>query len=136
MAGETDEARPAVEPLRRMLDLAAVEGVDVDIEDLRAVERDLDLLAVDVDLLEIPLAHGPEVAVLGGDAVVEAAVILVGLEARLACRSLLFVVAIPSLTESGKVEVKLGSDTYDAGSAAARAQNIFFFAFVFFLRSK
>ena len=94
MAGETDEARPAVEPLRRMLDLAAVEGVDVDIEDLRAVERDLDLLAVDVDLLEIPLAHGPEVAVLGGDAVVEAAVILVGLEARLACRSLLFVVAI------------------------------------------
>ena len=37
---------------------------------------------------------------------------------------LLFVVAIPSLTESGKVEVKLGSDTYDAGSAAARAQNI------------
>ena len=37
---------------------------------------------------------------------------------------LLFVVAIPSLTESGKVEVKLGSDTYDAGSATARAQNI------------
>ena len=35
-----------------------------------------------------------------------------------------FVVAIPSLTESGKVEVKLGSDTYDAGSASARAQNI------------
>ena len=37
---------------------------------------------------------------------------------------LLFVVAIPSLTESGKVKVKLGSDTYDAGSASARAQNI------------
>ncbi len=37
---------------------------------------------------------------------------------------LLFVVAIPALTESGKVEVKLGSDTYDAGSASARAQNI------------
>ena len=37
---------------------------------------------------------------------------------------LLFVVAIPSLTESGNVEVKLGSDTYDAGSATARAQNI------------
>ena len=34
---------------------------------------------------------------------------------------LLFVVAIPALTESGKVEVKLGSDTYDAGSASARA---------------
>lgn len=36
----------------------------------------------------------------------------------------LFVVAIPSLTESGKVEVKLGSDTYDAGSASARSRNI------------
>ena len=36
----------------------------------------------------------------------------------------LFVVAIPSLTESGKVEVKLGSDTYDAGSASSRAENI------------
>jgi hypothetical protein len=37
---------------------------------------------------------------------------------------LVFVVAIPSLTESGTVEVKLGSDTYDAGSATARAENI------------
>lgn len=37
---------------------------------------------------------------------------------------LLFVVAIPSLTESGTVEVKLGSDTYDAGSASARSRNI------------
>lgn len=36
----------------------------------------------------------------------------------------LFVVAIPSLTESGTVEVKLGSDTYDAGSASSRARNI------------
>jgi hypothetical protein len=37
---------------------------------------------------------------------------------------LLFVVAIPSLTESGKVEVKLGSETYDAGQAKSRASNI------------
>ena len=37
---------------------------------------------------------------------------------------LLFVVAIPSLTESGKVQVKLGSDTYDAGPASSRAKNI------------
>jgi len=36
----------------------------------------------------------------------------------------LFVVAIPSLTESGKVQVKLGSDTYDAGPASSRASNI------------
>lgn len=37
---------------------------------------------------------------------------------------LLFVVAIPSLTESGKVQVRLGSDTYDAGPAKSRAANI------------
>jgi hypothetical protein len=37
---------------------------------------------------------------------------------------LIFVVAIPSLTESGTVEVKLGSETYDAGRAASRASNI------------
>jgi len=37
---------------------------------------------------------------------------------------LLFVLAIPSLTESGKVEVKLGVDTFNAGSAESRARNI------------
>ncbi len=47
-----------------------------------------------------------------------------GIAIGIALVLLLFVVAIPSLTESGKVEVKLGSDTYDAGSATARAQNI------------
>lgn len=36
----------------------------------------------------------------------------------------LFIVAIPSLTESGKVEVKLGSETYDAGSAASLSTSI------------
>ena len=36
---------------------------------------------------------------------------------------LLFVLAIPSLTESGKVEVKLGVDTFDAGSAESRARD-------------
>lgn len=35
-----------------------------------------------------------------------------------------FVFAVPSLTESGKVEVKLGSDTFPAGSAEARAKTI------------
>jgi len=37
---------------------------------------------------------------------------------------LLFVLAIPSLTESGKVQVKLGVDTFNAGSAESRARNI------------
>lgn len=36
----------------------------------------------------------------------------------------LFVVAIPSLTESGKVEVKLGADTFDAGQASRLAPRI------------
>jgi hypothetical protein len=36
----------------------------------------------------------------------------------------IFVVAVPSLTESGKVEVKLGSDTFPAGSAESRSRTI------------
>ncbi len=36
----------------------------------------------------------------------------------------IFVFAVPSLTESGKVEVKLGSDTYSPGSAEAKAETI------------
>ena len=49
---------------------------------------------------------------------------VVGIVVGVALVLLLFVVAIPSLTESGKVEVKLGSDTYDAGPASSRAENI------------
>ncbi|HEY6532297.1 MAG TPA: hypothetical protein VIY72_08345 [Acidimicrobiales bacterium] len=36
----------------------------------------------------------------------------------------LFIVAIPSLTESGKIEVKLGDDVFDAGSAESRSKSI------------
>jgi len=36
----------------------------------------------------------------------------------------IFVVAVPSLTESGKVEVKLGTDTYSPGSAESKATTI------------
>lgn len=43
MAGKADVAAGAVQALGRMLDLAAVEGVDVHVENLGAVERDLDL---------------------------------------------------------------------------------------------
>ena len=35
-----------------------------------------------------------------------------------------FVFAVPSLSESGKVKVRLGSDTFDAGLAAKRADAI------------
>ena len=36
----------------------------------------------------------------------------------------IFVFAVPSLTESGKVQVRLGSDTYSPGSAEAKAKTI------------
>jgi hypothetical protein len=49
---------------------------------------------------------------------------IVGITVGIALVLLLFVVAIPSLTESGTVEVKLGSETYDAGQADSRASNI------------
>lgn len=47
-----------------------------------------------------------------------------GIAIGIALVLILFVVAIPSLTESGTVEVKLGSETYDAGQAESRASNI------------
>lgn len=49
---------------------------------------------------------------------------VVGIVVGIALVLALFVVAIPSLTESGKVEVRLGPDTFDAGSAAARSEEI------------
>ena len=79
MTSKTDESFRAIQALWRVLDLAAIEGADVGVEDLGAVERDLDLLALNFDLLGVPLAHGAEVAVLCTDAVIDAAVVLIGL---------------------------------------------------------
>ena len=47
-----------------------------------------------------------------------------GLVLGLVLLIVVFVVAVPSLTESGKVKVKLGSDTFDAGSTTKRAESI------------
>jgi len=47
-----------------------------------------------------------------------------GIVVGIALVLVLFVVAIPSLTESGKVEVRLGPDTFDAGPADARSAEI------------
>ena len=94
MPSESNVALRVVQALRRMGDLAAVELVDVHVEDLGAVEDDFDLLAIDLNLLEVPLAHGAEVAVLGTHAVVEGAVVLIRLEAFLAGGGLLGVVAV------------------------------------------
>lgn len=49
---------------------------------------------------------------------------VVGIALGIVLVLVIFVVAVPSLTESGKVEVKLGSDTYDAGPAESRAETV------------
>src|SRR5688572_24198046 len=84
VTGKADIALGAIESFRWMFDLTAIEGGDVHVEDLGAVERDLDLLSLHFDLLEIPFAHRPQVAVLGPHAVIERAVVLSGLQPRLA----------------------------------------------------
>ncbi len=91
---KADEAFRVVEAFGWVSDLAAVEGADVHVEDLGAIERDFDTLALDFDLLEVPLTHRAEVAVLGADAVVEGAVILLRLKATFARSGHLFVVAV------------------------------------------
>ena len=80
MAGESNVALAVIESLRRVRDLAAVKGVAVHVENLRAVERDLDLLAAHFDLLVVPSANRAQVAVLGADAMIERAVVLIGKE--------------------------------------------------------
>jgi type II secretory pathway pseudopilin PulG len=49
---------------------------------------------------------------------------LVGVVVALILLIVVFVFAIPSLTESGKVQVRLGTDTFDAGLAKKRADAI------------
>ena len=83
-----------VEPFRRGLDLTAVEGRDIHVENLGAIERDLNLLPLHFDLLEIPFAHRAEISVLRPNTVVQGTVILRGLEAFLSGGGLLRVVAV------------------------------------------
>ena len=52
------------------------------------------------------------------------ALAVTGVVVGIALVLIVFVVAVPSLTESGKVQVKLGSDTYSPGSAEAKAETI------------
>ena len=77
MARQADVPFAMVQPFRRMRDLAAVEGVTIDVENLGAVERDGDLLAAHLDLLVIPRSDGTQVAVLRADAMVKRAMVLV-----------------------------------------------------------
>ena len=49
---------------------------------------------------------------------------LIGVVVGIVLLLVVFVFAIPSLTESGNVKVKLGTDTFDAGLANKRAETI------------
>src|SRR5262249_50983141 len=65
--GEAEVARGAALARVRRVGHELLDVGEVRIEDHRAVELDLDLRALDGDLLEVPLAHRPEVAALRGD---------------------------------------------------------------------
>ena len=80
MTCKTDVPFPSVEPLGRMLDLAAVELIDVDVENLSTVERDFDRLPADFHFLVIPLTNRAQIAMLGSDAMIEGAMVLKRLE--------------------------------------------------------
>lgn len=71
VASEADEPLGVVEALGRMRDLGTVKGGDVNVQNLGAVEGHFDLLALDFDLLEVPLAYRAQVAMLGTHTVVE-----------------------------------------------------------------
>jgi hypothetical protein len=49
---------------------------------------------------------------------------IAGLAVGLVLLVVVFVFAVPSLSESGKVQVKLGSDRFDAGQASKRADAV------------
>ena len=94
VAGQPHQATAAIEPLGRMLNLRAVESIDINIQDLRAVEGHANSLAVDVDLLEVPLARWPQVAGLSADTEVEAPVRLIRSQLATTIRSQPLVVAV------------------------------------------
>jgi hypothetical protein len=77
VASKTDMSLAIVEALGRMLDLTAIKGIDIDVEDLGAVECYFDLLTADFDLFKVPFADGAQVTMFRSDTVIERAVILI-----------------------------------------------------------
>ena len=73
-----------------MGDLGAVKGGGVHVQDLGAVQGHGDLAAMHLDLLEVPLADGALVAMLGAHAVVQAAVVLVGQQGMIHVRGVAY----------------------------------------------
>ena len=86
MASQADVAFSAVQSFRWVLDLRAVQLVDIDVENFRSIQRHLDRLASHLDLFEVPFSDWPEIAVLRADAMIERAVILIGQERLLRMR--------------------------------------------------
>lgn len=94
VSGKADEAGAAVQTFGGILDLTAIQFVEVHIQDFGAIQRHLDVLTTYLDLLEIPLTHGAQVAVFSPHAVVKAAMILIWLQALFTCCCLPSIVAI------------------------------------------
>ena len=80
MASEADVPFSVIESLGGTLELAAIELIDVDVENFGAVQRDLDRLALDFNLFVVPLAHWTKITMLGSNTMVEGAVILKGFQ--------------------------------------------------------
>ena len=57
MAGKTDVPLSIIKSLGNSLHLAAVELIDVDVENLGAVQGDFDRLTADFNFLIIPLSN-------------------------------------------------------------------------------
>ena len=80
MASEADVPFPVVKTLRHTFDLAAIELIDVDVENLGAVQRNFDRLSLDFNLFVVPLANWAKISMLGTNTMVEGAVILKGFQ--------------------------------------------------------
>ena len=76
MPRKTDMPFATVKSFGQGLDLAAVELVDVDVQNLSSVQGDLNRLISNLDLLVVPLSDRTEETMFGTDAVIERPMVL------------------------------------------------------------
>lgn len=57
MSGKPNVPFPAVQSFGCVFDLGAIKLIDIDIQNLRSIQRYFDFLAFYFDLLEIPFTH-------------------------------------------------------------------------------
>ena len=71
MSSEPDVSLPIVQPFGYASNLGSVKLINVNIEDLRAIECHLNPLAIDLDLLVIPLTNGTQITMLRTDTMIK-----------------------------------------------------------------